>query len=77
MRTQKKDEVIYSKRGKMHVTKLRLVYILLLIGWEGGKNFLDQSRSVLGWGWSSPKKSLDTRLHTWSCRWQNGATQVY
>ena len=43
MRTQSK----YMKSGKTRVTKSRLVLVLLLIGWEGGVKFTDQSESVV------------------------------
>ena len=32
------------KRAKTRVTKSRLVFVLHLIGWEGGVSFLDQSQ---------------------------------
>ena len=35
------------KQGKTRVTKLRLVLVLHLIGWEGGTSFLVQSQSIV------------------------------
>ena len=35
----------YLKRGKTPVTKLQLVLVLCVIGWEGGTSFVDQSRN--------------------------------
>ena len=36
---------IYLKRGKTRVTKLLLILVLSLIGWESATNFLDQSHN--------------------------------
>ena len=38
-------QVKCSKSGKTRVTKLRLVFVLHLIGWENGASDLDQSQS--------------------------------
>ena len=45
MRTQSKKQTTYLKSGKTRVTKLRLVLVLHLIGYDGGARFLDQSLS--------------------------------
>ena len=36
---------IYLKRGKTRVTKVLLILVLNLIGWESAANFLDQSHN--------------------------------
>ena len=47
IRTRSKTHVTSVKRGKTSASKTRLVLVLLLIGWETGGNFSNQSQSVV------------------------------
>ena len=46
------------KRRKMQVTKVRLVLVLHLIGWDGGASFVDQSRNKVNQNQSNPESLL-------------------
>ena len=44
-KTQTKKQVTCLKRRKTRVTKFLLVLVLIVIGWEGGAIFLEQSQN--------------------------------
>ena len=47
IKTEANTCIADEKREKMCVSESRLVSVLLLIGWESGASFLDQSLSVV------------------------------
>ena len=49
-------------RGKMWVSKSRLVLVVHLIGWEDGVSFLDQSQSEVTHNQNIPEFTFDTHF---------------
>ena len=49
-------------RGKMWVSKSRLVLVVRLIGWEDGVSFLDQSQSEVTQNQNIPEFTFDTHF---------------
>ena len=43
----KQMHVTGAKRGKTRANEARFVFVLHLIGWESGANFINQSQSVV------------------------------
>ena len=53
-----------AKRGKNRASEARLVLVLLLIGWESGTNFGNQSQSAVKQNQSKREITFDTQLKT-------------
>ena len=53
-----------AKRGKTRASEARLVGVLLLIGWETGAHFVNQSQRVLKQNQSKCEITFDTQLKT-------------
>ena len=53
-----------AKRGKTRADKSRLVLVLLLIGWESGAIFFNQSQTVAKQNQSNCEFTFDTLLKT-------------
>ena len=51
-----------AKRGETRATKSRLVWILLLIGWENGANFTNQSLSAVKQNQSKRENTSNNQL---------------
>ena len=53
-----------TKRGKQHASEAQLILVLLVIGWESGLNFVNQSQSAVKQNQSKRKIAFDTQLKT-------------
>ena len=58
--SQSEFEAKAPSAGKTRVSKSRLVLVLLLIGWENGASFANQSQSVVMQNYSKRVKLLST-----------------
>ena len=61
-----------AKRWKTRASEARLVLVLLLIGWESGANFMNQSQSVVKQNQSKREVTFDaqpkTALNSSNCK---------
>ena len=55
-------QVTRAKRGKTRASEARLVMVLLLIGWQSGANFANQSQSEAQQNQSNYQITFDTQL---------------
>ena len=77
MRTQRKKQVNFLKRGKTRVTKTWLVLVLHLIGWESGMSFwiiIERSIAIPMLGYLS---NFNLKLLYWEVTELNGCLDEF
>ena len=77
MRTQRKKQVNFLKRGKTRVTKTWLVLVLHLIGWESGMSFwiiIERSIAIPMLGYLS---NFNSKLLYWEVTELNGCIDEF